>query len=229
MQNVFVSFHFTDDFDSPDRLLVNRVEGLLKSHGLSVITGAALGGGPLTDKIRALIEKSDALVALMTKREKKNNGEWTTHQWVQDEYGHARSKDIPAIAIIEEGVKTEGMYQSHEYIPYNPENKLTAFLRLSATLGIWKEELGRLIKVWIQPDRVALDYGDNAEWRYRFNVKGEFLEWQDAKLTTEPGGCFIYLPKVPDDALIQIQARTDKNCAESICSPQWVAVNLKAK
>ena len=76
MQNLFVSFHFSDDFDSPDRLLVDRVEGLLKSHGLAVTNGAILGGDPLTDRIRVLIEKSDALIAIMTRKVKKNNGNY---------------------------------------------------------------------------------------------------------------------------------------------------------
>jgi len=165
----------------------------------------------------------------MTRREKKENGDWTTHQWVQDEFGHAKSKKIRAIAIIEKGVKREGMYESHEYISYDPENKLTAFLKLSATLGVWKEESGRPVKVWIQPDKIARDYATNAEWRYRFNVKGEYSRWQGVELTTEPGGCFIYLPNVSDDASIQIQTRTNNSCAESICSPQWVVVNLKVK
>ena len=229
MQNVFVSFHFSDDFNSPDRLLVNRVEGLLKSHGLAITNGAVLGGGPLTDRIRALIEKSDALIALMTRREKKDNGNWTTHQWVQDEYAHARSKNIHAIAMIEKGVKIDGMYQHSEYISYNPEDTLTAFLKLSATLGVWREESGRLVKLLIQPNQIALDYGTKAEWRYRFNVNGEYSKWQEASLTPEPGGCFLYLPNVSDDALIQIQVRSNNSCAESICSPQWVVVNLEEK
>jgi hypothetical protein len=229
MQNVFVSFHFSDDFNSPDRLLANRVEGLLKSHGLAVFTGEALGGGPLTDRVRKLIEDSDALIALMTRREKKDNGEWTTHQWVQDEYTHARGKNKRAIAMIEKGVDVAGMYQQNEYISYDPEDPLTAFLKLSATLGIWIEESGRPVKLLIQPQQIALDYGTDAEWRYRFNINGEYSEWHVAQLTPEPGGCFLYLRNVSDDALIQIQARSNNGCAESICSPQWVVVNLEDK
>lgn len=229
MQNVFISFHFSEDFNSPDRLLANRVEGLLKTHGLVVTTGAVLGGGPLTDRIRTLIEKSDALVALMTRREVNGNGNWTTHQWVRDEYAHAKSKNMRAIAMIEKGVITEGMYQHNEYISYDPENTLTAFLKLSATLGYWREESGRPVKLLIQPNQIALDYGANAEWRYRFNINGEYSGWQEASLCPEPGGCFLYLPNVSDEALIQIQARSNNNCAESVCSPQWVMVNLKEK
>lgn len=103
MQKVFVSFHFSDDFDSLDRQLANRVEGLLRSHGLDLASGAVLGRGPLTDGVRELIEKSDALIALMTRRDQLANGEWTTHLWVQDEYGHARGKNMRAIALIEQG------------------------------------------------------------------------------------------------------------------------------
>jgi len=230
MQKVFVSFHFSDDFNSPDRLLVNRVEGLLRSHGLSATNGAILGGGPLTDKIRVLIEDSDALIALMTRRDQMANGDYTTHQWVQDEYNHARSRNIPAIAIIENGVPTQGMYQHSEYISYDPEDTLTSFLKLSATLGIWREESGRHVKLWIQPNQIALDYGPEAVWRYRFNRNGVYTQWQDAPLTTEPGGCFLHLPHVLDDlALIQVQVRLGNSCAESICSPQWVVVNLEEK
>ncbi len=227
MQKVFISFHFSDDFNSPDRLLANRVEGLLKSHGLAPINGATLGGGPLTERIKSLIEKSDAIIALMTRREKKDNGSWTTHKWVEDEYGYARDKNLRAIAIIEKGVATEGMYQHNEYITLNPDDSLTAFLKLSATLGVWKEESGRLVKLLIQPNEIAINYGTNAEWRYRFNVNGEYTKWQNASLFREPGGCFLYLSNVSDDALIQIQARSNNGCAESICSPQWVVVNLE--
>ncbi|MBM4056153.1 MAG: hypothetical protein FJ264_16090 [Planctomycetes bacterium] len=227
MQNVFVSFHFSDDFDSPDRLLVNRMEGLLRSHGLVAVNGEALGGGPLTDKIKGLIEKSDALIALMTRREQKDDGSWNTHQWVQDEYGHARSKNMRTIALIEKGVSTGGMYQHNEYISYNPDDCLAAFLRLSATIGVWKRELGRPVKLLIQPNQIAQNYGNNAEWKYRFNVNGVLSNWQDVSLSREPGGCYLYLPNVPDDALIQIQARTRNSCAESIYTPQWVVVNLE--
>jgi hypothetical protein len=229
MQSVFVSFHFPDDFNSPDRLLVNRVESLLKSHGLIIYNGEVLGGGPLTDKIKDLIEKSDALIALMTRREKKVDGEWTTHQWVQEEYAHAKSNKIRAIALIEKGVSIGGMYQHTEYISYDPEDTLTAFLKLSAILGLWRGESGRLVKLLVQPDKIALNYGTRAEWRYRFNVNGEYSKWQEVSLSPEPGGCFLYLPNVSDNALIQIQARSNDGCAESICSPQWVVINLEEK
>jgi hypothetical protein len=231
MQKVFVSFHFSEDFNSPDRLLVNRVEGLLRSHGLAVANGEILGGGPLTDKIRALIENCDALIALMTRRDQMANGNYTTHPWVLDEYKHAINKNIPAIAILEKCVPPDqGMYQHNQYIPYDPNDMLTAFLKLSATLGNWREESGRHVKLWIQPDQIAFDYGPDAKWRYRFNRNGVYTQWQDAQLTTEPGGCFLHLPHVLDElALIQVQASLGNSNAESICSPQWVVVNLKEK
>ena len=134
-----------------------------------------------------------------------------------------------AIAVIEKGVATDGMYQHSEYIPYDSQDALAAFLRLSATIGLWREQSGRLVKLLIQPNDIALDYRTNAEWRYRFNVNGVYSKWQDTFLTPEPGGCFLYLPNVSDDALIQIQARSDNGCAESICSPQWIVVNLEEK
>ena len=229
MKRAFISFHYSDDFGSKDRLLANRVEGLLKSHGLEPTTGEILGGGPLTEEIKDLIERCYALVAIMTKRDEKTNGHWTTHQWVQDEFNHAKSKNIYAIALIEEGVDIQGMYRFNEYIKLNIENQLPTFLKLSATLGFWRKNSGRRVKLLVQPDQIAQDYGESAEWRYRFNIDGKFTDWNEVQLTSEPGGCFLYLPNVSEEALIQVQARSNisSSVAKSICFPQWVSINLE--
>lgn len=121
------------------------------------------------------------------------------------------------------------MYQQNEYIPYNSADSLTAFLRLSATLGLWKKESGRKVKLKIQPDHIALDFGTDAEWRYRFYNSGVYTNWQETSLSREPGGCFLDLPNVPDGSLIQVQTRSNQGWAESINTPQWVYVNLEEK
>lgn len=227
MRNVFISFHFSEDFNSPDRILSNQIEGLLRSHSLTATTGAALGGGELTREIQNLIDKSDALIALLSRRDKKENGEWGSHPWVQDEYAYAKNNGIRAIAIVEAGVTPQGMNQANEYVSYNPDDPLAAFLKLSSILGIWRADAGRQVKLLVQPTEVALNYGTDAEWRYRFNEHGQYSIWHESSLSREPGGCFLYLSNVSDDALIQVEARSRSGSVESICSPQWVVVNFE--
>ena len=84
MRTVFLSCHFGD----ADRDLMRQVEGLLESHGLRVITGEEPGGGPLTPAVMKRIAESDALVALMTKR--NNPPDYGgTHPWVVDDLKYA--------------------------------------------------------------------------------------------------------------------------------------------
>src|SRR5713101_9048875 len=98
MKTIFLSWHFGDS----DRELVRQVDGLLGSHGLRTITGEELGGGALTPEVMDLIAKSDALVALMTKRnEPPHYG--GTHPWVVDEFKHAKFLNKPAIALVAPG------------------------------------------------------------------------------------------------------------------------------
>ncbi len=52
---------------------------------------------------------SDALVAILTKRESKQDGKWTTHQWVLDEMRYARASNEKSIALVEERVDIGGM------------------------------------------------------------------------------------------------------------------------
>ena len=81
MKKVFLSFSFRDE----DRPLVSAVEQLLSSHELMSVTGKKLGGGPLTPTVMHRIEECDALIALLTRRDEKAIGGWTTHDWVRDE------------------------------------------------------------------------------------------------------------------------------------------------
>jgi len=227
MKSAFISFHYTEEFDSLDRLLSNRVEGLVKSHDLSPVTGEILGGGQLTSEIKHQISQSSCLIAIMTKRIEKQNQKWATHQWVYDEFNHAKSINIPAIAIVDKDVDVEGMLQFKEYIKMDTENQLSAFLRLSATIGYWKKKSGKQIKLRVQPDQIVQNYGPNADWKYRLNMLGSFTEWSTVNLTEEQGGCFLYLPNVSDEATIQIQATSTGSIVQSKCCPQWVSINLK--
>ena len=75
MKKVFLSFAFRDE----DRGLVTAAEQLLASHDLVAVTGKRLAGEALTPAVMQRIEACDALVALLTRRDLKTSGKWTTH------------------------------------------------------------------------------------------------------------------------------------------------------
>ncbi len=229
MENVFLSFSFRD----PDRELVSQVEKLLFSHNVNVVTGRRLGGGQLTDEIRARINDSDALIALLTRRDQLASGAWTTHDWVRDELNFARGANKKAIALIEIEVETGGAFGNHEHIPLDREDKLSAFLALSETVKIWKAESGRLVKVKIMPEALAQHPGhrnEQIQCQYRFmkTSTGIKTEWMSTTTESEGGGAVVYLRGVQDDHLIQLQIDDGQTQWMSELSPQLVVIELSS-
>lgn len=224
--NIFMAFAFRDE----DKSLVNYIERLLASQFIQINTGGNLGGGQLTLEVQNRIENSDALIALLTRRDQLQAGGWTTHQWVKDELGFARTKGKRAIAIVEEDVDVGGMYHPHEFIPLNRASLLETFLRLSETVGGWKQETGRRVKVQINPETIANKLGDGGVvCRSRLGLHGNFTVWQAAIPSPEIGGTFVYLNGVQDEHLVQIEVQEAGNTWQSIATSQWMQVQLKRK
>ena len=227
MKKVFLSFAFRDE----DRGLVTAVEQLLASYDLVAVTGKRLGGEALTPAVMQRIEECDALVALLTRRDLKTSGKWTTHDWVRDELNHARTKGIRAVALVENEVEVGGAYGEHERIPLDRSNPLDAFLSLSDTIGLWKRQEGRRLKIRIMPEELAAlagFSGGDLKCRYRFLVSGTPTEWREAVQIPEPGGTFLWAGGVQEDFLIQVQLEDGGKKWISPAYPQYVSVELKS-
>jgi hypothetical protein len=226
MKTLFLSFSFNDQ----DRDLVAGVERLLASHEIRPINGRRLGGQALTPAVLRRIEECDGCVALMTRRDELAAGGWTTHPWVDDELKHARSKDLPAIALVEDGVKPTGAYAEHERIPLVREKPLDAFLALSETIGLWRRQrAGRMLKVQLQPEELARTVSRRANGhscRYRLIQPGQSAEWRDAEPVREVGGVFLYVPGVKDEHLIEVEVRNGGTWT-SPATGQWLQVELE--
>lgn len=223
---VFLAFAFRPE----DKALVGYVNQLFASHHVWAVTGEDLGGEQLTPAVQARIEKCDGLVALLTRRDAKQAGGFTTHQWVLDEMGHARAKGKRAIAVVENGVDVRGMYQPHEYIPFDPAQPLLAFLRLSETLGLWRYEKGRTLKVQILPNTLAAKVGaggDSIQCSYRLWIQGQYGPWTEVTPVPEAGGTFVYVDGVQDDHLIQVRFKAKAKVWESLVTSQWMQVEVK--
>jgi hypothetical protein len=202
MEKIFLSYHFDD---GPNRELARQVEELLESHSILVVTGETLGGGALTPEIEKEIQAADALIALLTRRDKDaGTGKWTTHPYCVDELKHARAFKIPAIAFMEGDVEVAGMYQDNQYIKYDADRPLAAFLKLSKTLFRWRKQVGRTLKIQLLPEEVARANWANrnmCQWEYRLTSGMKETDWRKGRPQDEPGGLFLYV-QVPDDTMM---------------------------
>lgn len=203
MKNIFLAFSFRPE----DRALVSYVELLLESHDIRAITGRRLGGEKLTTEIRSRIQESDGLIALLTRREQKSDGQWRTHPWVEKELEFARQNPKPAIAVIEQGVETGELYRENERIEHDPMNPTPAILALSQTIGLWKREAGQVVKVRILPQALAKRLGNDATVAYRLFRQDRDLGWIDGFPIQEPGGVFLYVKGIRPDTTIQFKAQ----------------------
>jgi len=165
MDTVFVA----QSFHAADRDLVDGIIRLLTNFGLTAILGSDLGGGSLAPEVMERINQADAFIALATRREQLPDGEWTTSDWVRDEISHARGKNKPCTALVEQGVKLSGAYlgPGYEHILIDREKPLGAFLRVTDTLRVWRDKYGRLVRVRLQRDEAAALARSGAVCQYR--------------------------------------------------------------
>jgi hypothetical protein len=223
---VFLGFAYRD----ADKDLAGYCDQLLASQFAQTVTGEKLGGDALTPAVQQRIEACAALVGLLTQRDLKANGTYTTHQWVIDEIAYARAKGKRAIAMVETGVDIGGMYQAHEFIQLDRANPLPAFLKLSETVGEWKRALGRTIKVQILPQLLARKVGSGEariRCSHRLWSKGKTSQWTSVTPVPEGGGTFAWVEGVGDDDLIQLRIEgVGRQPWQSVATSQWMQVQL---
>jgi hypothetical protein len=230
---IFLAFAFRDE----DKECINNLKLLFTSHGIEILTGENLGGEELTPAIKEEIEKADALVAVLTKRQLLTTGGWTTHQWVVDELNHAYGKGKMAIALIESDIALQGMAQSHQYIHLDKSNQIRSFLELSQTIGRWKSKLGSTLKFQILPHSLAarLASGDSTiECKFKLWTKGvpDKDKWENAskaRIAPEDFATFAYVDGVQENQLVQLRVMDNGNEWLSPAKSQWTQIELSPK
>ncbi len=230
MKRVFLSFSFEPD----DRQVNNKVVRLVQSHNLNTVTGERAGGEPLRDRIFEQIEGCDALVAVLTRRNQlADTGDgvfFTTSEWVKNELNHGRVNDLKTIALVEDGVKMEGAFIDHEWLPFTRTNMEDGLLKLSETLGLWQQEAGRTLKMMI----VSPELMQNPRFtrnqmviEYQFLIDGTEAGWQRGRLIREAGSAMIFVKGVQDNYLVQIRVTDGPDQWESDFGSQTVPIQLR--
>ena len=225
---IFLSFAF-----SHGQALTRAAERLLASHDVEIITGRRLGGETVDEAVKAKILEADALVSLLTRRDKIRSGGWTTSQAVLEELDFAHNlktmgREKRAIALIEDGVKYASM-GNHEYISYLAEKPLEAILALSETVAKWRQEIGQEVKVQIMPANLAekLMADEQVTCSHRLVDRDLFTPWRDIVAIPEEEGTFIYLRGVRAGQKIQLRVTEKSRTWLSPAKLPWAMIQLK--
>lgn len=213
------------------------MQGLIRSHGLQAVTGRELDGESVTPAVLERVESSDALVALMTRRDEiTEEGEifWRTHPWVRDEINHARGQKMPSIALVEDGVKLEGAYGDNEWIALHRNDPLAAFMGLSQRIANWRRLIGQSVVARLEPGELGHEISDeeNTVCEYRlWSDDGEPGDWTPGFVIPAEGGTQLFIKGVPGDrALIEVRVRTfDTVTWQSKATSQHMRIELAQK
>lgn len=107
MPRVFISY------SSKDSALKDQINAALKESGFSTYVDVEdiRPAQYLPKKIKNAIDKSDALIAIITENSLPSN-------WVQNEIGYADGR-VPIVPLVVGAVKPGGILTGREYVPWN--------------------------------------------------------------------------------------------------------------
>jgi len=225
METVFLSCSFRPE----DEPMCKHVIGIIESHRLRAVDGRKLAGAPLARALLSEIDRCDALVAIVAYRDGEPS---STSQYVLDELQHARSRDMPTLALWDDRVRVVGMSESYERAHFNYTDMVSALIKLSDSLGKWRDQSGHTLRVLLLPPDVARHArrsGFLCEYQFTREGKPWSYGWQKADVTTEIGGTIAFLrtPTSYRRDYVEIKVTVDKTTWMSRAHPQQVQILLE--
>src|SRR5205823_11772161 len=119
-------------------------------------------------------------IAMPDVNQPRPNNKFNTYDWIGSELGQAHGKGKRCAVLLHKDAELgAGLHAGAERIVYDPNDPLPAFLKLAATLGVWKSEAGRSVTLALvnedllaAVDALAGDFaGIRCEYRlYRGNA-----------------------------------------------------------
>jgi hypothetical protein len=166
MEKIFIAH----SFHAYDHDLVQRVGDIVRAFGLVPVTGRRLGGGVLSDEIKARIADADAVIALCTYR--ADGGSWPTHPWVVREFEYAIDAGKPCISVVDTRVPWDGgPHGAREYIQLNSDSPHAALFDLVDQIGIWRQNAGTPLQLLISEDHSGLLVRDWDDFSLGFSCR----------------------------------------------------------
>ncbi len=109
--NVFLSC----SIDEADKDVVDFFKKMVNSFDMVPLVYDYSEVGGLTGKIKEKIEKSDCLIAVITRKDKiEGSNQWSGPAWVQHEITLAHAYNKPVAVFVENGVVVEGLIEREE-------------------------------------------------------------------------------------------------------------------
>jgi len=131
-ETIFLGYSYREADDE----FVSGFKDLLVDKGFEVIDGKADGLGSISQAILEKISLSDIVVIVMTKRDKKENGKFTTSAWLLEEKGAALAWRKQVGMFVEEEIDDAdigGMQGDNQLFHFSRNNFLKVamnFLRI---------------------------------------------------------------------------------------------------
>lgn len=211
METIFLSYTYKPHPDHEERLdyLRRALIRVIESMELRVIDGVDVGGRPLDAALQERIEKSDALLAILTPQQSAD-GSIDDPKFVISEFQHANALKIPTLRVIHDALIPRGLAAGNEYVPYKPDNEIDVVLKLMRTIAVWKREYGRVVSVRIEPDNLASQYDEDQADKCEYQLiraDGTFEAFQRARVRLDPGAFYAELPKLLETDRVRLRMK----------------------
>lgn len=231
MQRVFLSYtyHPHPDLVAETDALQRTVRRVIEAMGLRVVDGIDVGGRALDPEIDKRIKASDAMIALVTPQADGANNK-ILPEFVKDEFTSARTLNKARIRILHHELANRGLGTGEEYIPFEPAKSVDVVVKLMQTIALWKSELGRPVRIQIQPEDPAVRFNprqrDSCEYELLLD-NGETLSAQATTIWAEPGAAYVFVPNFVEGAKVRVKLRVGTEDWESrFVLPQMGGVAL---
>ncbi len=202
-------------YNARDQWVEKCVVPIVEAFGCQVVHGKVVYGGSLAPEVLKLIQTSDAMIGLTTRRESVPGaaGQFTTHPWVVHELTAALSQvpPIPFVEVREEGVIAPGgMIDAHnaQRIEYRETDRADCLVRIAEALGKFREQIS-VQTVRLGPEALIEQmsgYLDDASFICRLRTLRGTIQSAPVEVPVLPlkGGLFVRLKGVREDDLVQI-------------------------
>jgi hypothetical protein len=195
-------------YQTRDEWVEELVFPIIEAFGAEVVSGKEIFGQRLSTGVLRQIEKCDALIGFLTKRE-GHNSNGNTHRWVIEELAAAISHNIRVLEVREVGVTDQGgLAGDRQRIGYDEQKRDRCLVEIVKAIGLWHRtgdvKIQLLPRQFVDEIRPLLQ---QPGFRCSYNlIEGNNEVWdKEAKVVPITGGLFMSLKDVSLDALIQVQ------------------------
>jgi len=109
MTEVGFNLFFSCSFDDKDKQLVEYFRAVCEGCNMTCVNVDRASLRSPTREAKKLIQESDALIAIATKRQRRTNGKYDMPPSVHLEIGMACGLEKPVLLFVEDGVSVEGL------------------------------------------------------------------------------------------------------------------------